>query len=211
MKAWFGNDPKELQAGVDEAGRGSLVGPLCVAAVVWDPERDASGIVDSKKISPKKRAQLRKTIEEQALAWSVITVPRETIDARNVFWATMDGMVDAVDSLSLPPERILVDGNRFKGHATIPHECVVKGDSLYVSIAAASILAKEHRDEAIRDLVKRHPSLETYEVGKNMGYATARHREAIRMHGYTPFHRTTFHLKRAPVSIPGPPCDGPPP
>ena len=180
-----------IEAGCDEAGRGCLCGPVSCAAVILPPDFDCPELNDSKQLSEKKRAQLRPIIEEKALAWAVVMVEAEEIDRINILQASITGMHRALDALSIRPEHILVDGNRFRKYNDIPHTTVVKGDATYMSIAAASILAKTHRDELMERLAEEYPD---YGWAVNKGYPTKAHRAAIATHGVTPYHRLTFRL-----------------
>ncbi|MDE6770949.1 MAG: ribonuclease HII [Muribaculaceae bacterium] len=180
-----------IEAGCDEAGRGCLCGPVSCAAVILPPDFDCPELNDSKQLSEKKRAQLRPIIEEKALAWAVVMVEAEEIDRINILQASITGMHRALDALSIRPEHILVDGNKFRKYNDIPHTTVVKGDATYMSIAAASILAKTHRDELMERLAEKYPD---YGWAVNKGYPTKAHRAAIATHGVTPYHRLTFRL-----------------
>ncbi|MDE5882255.1 MAG: ribonuclease HII [Muribaculaceae bacterium] len=180
-----------IEAGCDEAGRGCLCGPVSCAAVILPPDFECPELNDSKQLSEKKRAQLRPIIEEKALAWAVVMVEAEEIDRINILQASITGMHRALDALSIRPEHILVDGNRFRKYNDIPHTTVVKGDATYMSIAAASILAKTHRDELMERLAEEFPD---YGWAVNKGYPTKAHRAAIAIHGVTPYHRLTFRL-----------------
>lgn len=180
-----------VEAGCDEAGRGCLCGPVACAAVILPPGFSCDGLNDSKQLSEKKRASLRVIIEREALAWAVEMVPPEVIDEINILNASILGMHRALEKLSLRPEHILVDGNRFKPFGDIPHTTVVKGDATYMSIAAASILAKTHRDELMDSLALQFPG---YGWDRNKGYPTKEHKEAIRRLGFTPHHRLTFKV-----------------
>lgn len=181
-----------MEAGCDEAGRGCLCGPVCCAAVILPPDFDCPELNDSKKLSEKKRAALRPIIEKNALAWAVAMVSAEEIDKINILNASIEGMHRALDLLSVRPEHIIVDGNRFKPYKDIPYTTVVKGDGKYMAIAAASILAKTHRDELMDKLAKDYPGY-AWEINK--GYPTKAHREAIANLGPTPHHRRTFKLQ----------------
>ena len=180
-----------MEAGCDEAGRGCLCGPVCCAAVILPPDFDCPELNDSKKLSEKKRDALRPFIEKNALAWAVVMVEPEEIDRINILNASIIGMHRALDLLSVRPQHIIVDGNRFKPYKDIPHTTVVKGDGKYMAIAAASILAKTHRDELMDNLAKQYPGY-AWEINK--GYPTKAHREAIAALGPTPQHRLTFRL-----------------
>jgi ribonuclease HII len=180
-----------LEAGCDEAGRGCLAGPVFAAAVVIDKDFDNELINDSKQISEKKRIELRKYIEEQAVDWSVAYVESIKIDEINILNASILAMHLALDGLQCRPEFISVDGNRFKKYRDISHQCVVKGDALYRNIAAASILAKTYRDEFMQKLDRSFP---VYQWAQNKGYPTAAHRKAIQQYGITEHHRKSFRL-----------------
>lgn len=186
-----------LEAGVDEAGRGCLAGPVVAAAVILPKNAKLPGLNDSKKLSAAKRETLRVQIEQQALSWAVSFVDAQTIDQINILQASFLAMHNAIDQLLVTPECLLIDGNRFKDHS-ISHECHVKGDGKYLSIAAASILAKTHRDRYMMKLAKGYPH---YDWLNNKGYPTKKHRQAIQIHGDTPFHRKTFRLSTEDVSI----------
>lgn len=183
--------PGLLEAGCDEAGRGCLCGPVSCAAVILPPDFTCEELNDSKKLSEKKRNQLREIIEREAICWAVAMVGPEEIDNINILNASILGMHRALEKLSQTPEHILVDGNRFKPFRDIPHTTVVKGDATFMSIAAASILAKTHRDELMLRLAEQFPG---YGWEVNKGYPTKAHREAIRKLGITPLHRRSFTL-----------------
>ena len=190
-----------LEAGCDEAGRGPLAGPVFAAAVILPPEFDLPGLNDSKQLSEKQRDTLRPLIEEQALAWAVEAVQPEEIDKLNILWASVTGMQRAVLKLNPAPAILLIDGNKFrpfKGYGFKDYKTVVHGDATYASIAAASILAKTYRDDFMRQLAKEYPQ---YGWERNMGYPTPDHIEAIRHHGYTPWHRKSFHVKELEPSL----------
>lgn len=184
--------PDIPEAGCDEAGRGCLCGPVCCAAVILPPDFDCPDLNDSKKLSEKKRSELRPIIEREAIAWAVVMVEPEEIDRINILKASITGMHRALDRLAVRPKHILVDGNRFTPYADIPHTTVVKGDGKYMSIAAASILAKTHRDELMVRLAEEYPGY-SWEINK--GYPTKAHRAAIAALGATPLHRKSFKLK----------------
>lgn len=179
------------EAGIDEAGRGCYAGPVFAAAVILPPDFRHPDINDSKKLSPAKRAMLRPVIERESIAWAVASVDNEEIDRINILQATYKAMHLAVDRLAATPDLLLVDGNRFKEYPNIPHQCIIHGDGLYASIAAAGILAKTHRDEFMDRLHKKYP---VYAWRQNKGYGTASHREAIRLHGLSPYHRKSFNI-----------------
>ena len=180
-----------LEAGVDEAGRGSLAGPVTAAAVILPKNFNSVNLNDSKKISKLKRNLLRKIIEKEAIAFSVINVESKIIDKINILNATMKAMHLAIHNLKVKPKHLLIDGNFFYNFKNIPHKCIVKGDSKYQNIAAASILAKTYRDDYMLNLNKINCN---YEWDKNKGYGTEKHREAIKKYGTTKFHRKSFQL-----------------
>ncbi|MDE6231265.1 MAG: ribonuclease HII [Muribaculaceae bacterium] len=185
------------EAGCDEAGRGCLAGPVSCAAVILPPDFVDPGLNDSKQLSPATRENFRKIIERDALAWAVIMVEPDEIDRINILNASIAGMMRALDALPVRPDHILVDGNRFRPYLDpvrnieIPHRTVVKGDATYLSIAAASILAKSHRDRLMADYALKFPG---YSWESNMGYPTAAHRRAIAAIGPSPIHRLSFRL-----------------
>lgn len=182
-----------VEAGCDEAGRGPLAGPVYAAAVILPKDFYHPLLNDSKKMTEKARETLRPIIEREALAWAVVEVSAEEIDTINILNASITGMQRAVKKLSIRPDFLLIDGNRFKPCDGIPHQCVVKGDATYASIAAASVLAKTYRDEHMRRLAQEYPQ---YGWDRNMGYPTKEHIDAIIAHGYTPHHRKSFHVKQ---------------
>lgn len=185
------------EAGCDEAGRGCLCGPVSCAAVILPDGFECPELNDSKQLTEHRREELRPLIEHEALAWAVVMVEAEEIDRINILNASIAGMQRALDRLKVRPEHILVDGNRFRPYLdpvlnmATPCTTVVKGDATYMSIAAASVLAKTHRDELMRQYALRYPG---YGWEKNMGYPTKAHREAILRLGPTPIHRRTFRL-----------------
>lgn len=191
MKSNFSPSPT-IECGCDEAGRGCLAGPVCAAAVIFPYGYANSEINDSKQLTEKKRNELRDIIIRDALSYAVVEVSESDIDKMNILRASIHAMNTAVGQLSVTPELILVDGNRFTDHWHIPYRCIVKGDATYLSIAAASILAKTHRDALMVRLASEYPE---YDWGKNKGYPTARHIEAVNKLGLTPYHRKSFHLK----------------
>lgn len=180
-----------LEAGTDEAGRGCLAGPVVAAAVILPKDFSHSFLNDSKQLSEKKRQELRPIIEENAIAFGVSFVMQDEVDELNVLQASITGMHRAINSLKIIPEFIIVDGNRFRNYQNIPHKTIVKGDSKYLSIAAASILAKTYRDEYMEQIHQEFPS---YFWNNNKGYPTLEHRDAIRKFGATIHHRKTFKL-----------------
>lgn len=180
-----------IEAGCDEAGRGCLAGSVFAAAVILPDDYDNPALNDSKKLSSKCRSQLRQAIERDALAWAVGVVTPEEIDRINILRASFLAMHRALDQLRVCPQAIIVDGNRFVPYQNLPFTTIVKGDGKYQSIAAASILAKTHRDEYMQQLAREYP---VYDWASNKGYPTRRHREAIRSFGITSYHRRSFQL-----------------
>lgn len=185
--------PNRVEAGCDEAGRGCLAGPVVAAAVILDLETaNELGLNDSKKLSTKKRNALRIQIEARAISWSVSFVSHDKIDEINILQASFLAMRESVDTLFIRPDHILIDGNRFVSSPTMPpHTCIIKGDAKYASIAAASILAKTHRDQFMHKKSIEYPA---YHWDSNFGYPTKAHREAIKTRGASPLHRMTFQL-----------------
>ncbi|MCB0699354.1 MAG: ribonuclease HII [Chitinophagales bacterium] len=181
-----------VEAGCDEAGRGCLAGPVFAAAVILPQGFSNELLNDSKQLSEVDRDALRPIIEKEALAWQVAMCTHEEIDEINILKASFKAMHTAIDGLKVRPELLLIDGNRFPAYLGIPHQCIVKGDGKYMSIAAASILAKTHRDEYMMDLHSRYPH---YGWDKNKGYGTILHRRQMMAHGVSPFHRKTFKWK----------------
>ena len=180
-----------VEAGCDEAGRGCLAGSVYAAAVILPPDYHNERLNDSKKLTARQRYALRQDIERDAVAWAVGVVTPQEIDQINILNASILAMHRALDQLQVRPEAIIVDGNRFKPYRDLPHTTIVKGDGKYLSIAAASILAKTYRDDKMVRLAQEYPD---YDWQHNMGYPTRKHREAIRQHGITPYHRRTFNL-----------------
>ena len=185
-------NPGLVEAGCDEAGRGPLAGPVFAAAVILPEGFHHPLLNDSKQMTEKARNILREVIEKEAVAWAVEEVSAEDIDRLNILWASVTGMQRAVSHLSVRPDFLLIDGNRFRPYDGIPYATVVHGDATYASIAAASVLAKTHRDECMRRLAAKYPQ---YGWERNMGYPTPEHIAAIKKHGYTPEHRKSFHPK----------------
>lgn len=183
---------KLIEAGCDEAGRGCLAGPVFAAAVILPLKYENPLLNDSKKLSTKKREYLRRVIENDAISWAVSKIDNQEIDRINILNASILCMHDALEKLKLKPELILVDGNRFKPYTYIPYHCIIKGDGLYMSIAAASILAKTYRDEY---MYKLHQEFPQFGWDKNKGYPTLYHRKTILSSGFSPFHRKTFAVK----------------
>ena len=181
----------EGEAGCDEAGRGCLAGPVFAAAVLLPLGFSHPLLRDSKQLNHDQRMEARTIIEEQALAWAVACISPQEIDRINILQASFEGMHQAIDALDIRPEHLLIDGNRFRNYLGIPHTCVVKGDSKLQPIAAASILAKTHRDEYMDSLHRQFPM---YHWDKNKGYPTVAHRQAIALHGPCEHHRMTFRL-----------------
>lgn len=181
-----------LEAGCDEAGRGCLCGPVVAAAVVVSDALENEFINDSKKLNFKKRENLSAFIQQNAMDYGIATVDVDFIDTHNILRAAIHAMHLALDQLTVRPELIIVDGNRFLPYPFVPHQCIVKGDAKYLSIASASILAKNHRDAIMLKLHEEYPE---YGWNKNMGYATKVHQEALRKFGPTPHHRKTFRLE----------------
>lgn len=187
-----------MEAGCDEAGRGCLAGAVFAAAVILPPDFSNEQLNDSKQLSEKHRYALRPLIEREALAWAVGIVTPEEIDRINILNASFLAMHRAVDQLKIRPQHLLIDGNRFNPYAGIPHTTVVKGDGKYLSIAAASVLAKTYRDDYMNELAAQYPG---YHWLENKGYPTKAHREAIRQLGVTPYHRRSFALLPKQLSL----------
>lgn len=187
-----------IEAGCDEAGRGCLAGPVFAAAVILPCDFRCDTLNDSKQLSEKQRDALRIIIEREALSFAVEMCTPQEIDALNILWASVKAMHKALATLSIKPAHILVDGNRFRPFEDIPHTCVVKGDGKYLSIAAASVLAKTYRDEYMQQL---HAAFPVYNWQSNKGYPTKAHREAIQLHGITAHHRTSFRLLEKQLEI----------
>ena len=181
----------ELEAGCDEAGRGCLAGSVYAAAVIFPKDYHNDELNDSKQLSAKKRYALREIVERDALAWAVGIVTPEEIDKINILNASILAMHRALDQLKVRPEAVIVDGNKFKPYQDLPYTTIVKGDGKYLSIAAASILAKTFRDDYMDRLAEEYPQ---YDWLSNKGYPTKKHREAIRKYGVTPYHRMSYNL-----------------
>ncbi|QQS49904.1 MAG: ribonuclease HII [Bacteroidota bacterium] len=196
LKAYF--IAELLEAGCDEAGRGCLAGPVVAAAVVLPPDYYSPVLTDSKKLSEKKRIQLRAEIEKEAVDYAVAFVDHTEIDLLNIQKASIKAMHLALEKLKVQPGHILVDGNRFYSYRQIPHTCIVKGDSLYFSIAAASVLAKTSRDDF---MVQLHQQFPEYGFAVHKGYPTKEHRRAILQYGITNYHRRSFKLLDAQTSL----------
>ncbi len=180
-----------IEAGCDEAGRGCIAGPVVAAAVILPKDFYHPLLNDSKQLSEAQRLLLRPIIEDAALAWAVAEVDNHEIDAINILNASFKAMHLAIDKLKLKPELLLIDGNRFKPYWQIPHQCVVKGDSKFAAIAAASVLAKTYRDDLMQQLHIAHPD---YDWANNKGYPTPSHKLKVKNLGYTPYHRITYKL-----------------
>lgn len=185
-----------IEAGCDEAGRGCLAGPVTAAAVILPPDFECEKLNDSKQLTERERERLRPIIEREALAWAVAMVSPKEIDRINILAASIMAMHRAIDQLTIRPEALLIDGNRFRPYPGIPHTTIVKGDGKMMSIAAASVLAKTHRDELMRKLAQEYPN---YGWAKNKGYPTREHRAAIASYGTTPHHRLSFQLLEQPT------------
>ncbi len=195
------HDPQLIEAGCDEAGRGCLAGPVYAAAVILPKDYRHPLLNDSKQLTEKQRYALRPIIEAEAIAWAVGSVTAEEIDQINILRASFLAMHRAIDQLSTRPEALLIDGNRFTPYEGIPHLTVVKGDATYMSIAAASVLAKTYRDDHMLALHERYPA---YDWASNKGYPAPKHRQAIAEHGPSPYHRRTFSLlppQQLPITI----------
>jgi ribonuclease HII len=190
LKSSFGSGL--LEAGCDEAGRGCLAGPVFASAVIFPADYINNELDDSKKLSVKKRIKLRDSIEKDATGWAVAMVDNREIDRINILNASILAMHLALDKLDLQPGLLLIDGNRFKPYNQIPYKCIIKGDGLYLSIAAASILAKTYRDEYMVGLSDQFPQ---YNWKQNKGYPTLEHRNSIAHYGTTPYHRLSFSMQ----------------
>ena len=181
----------KVEAGCDEAGRGCLAGSVYAAAVIVPVGYQNELLNDSKQLTEKRRYELREIIQRDAVAWAVGIVTPEEIDKINILNASILAMHRALDQLQVRPEAVIVDGNRFKKYKDLPHTTIVKGDGKYLSIAAASILAKTYRDDYMNQLAEEYPQ---YDWRSNKGYPTKKHREAIRQYGTTPYHRMSYNL-----------------
>lgn len=186
-------DKNDIEVGIDEAGRGPLIGRVYAAAVIWPKNIDNPDVKDSKKISAKKRKEIKKWIENNSVAFGIGYSEPDEIDEINILQATYLAMHRALDNLKTKFDSILVDGNRFKKYNKIKHQCIIKGDTKFYSISAASILAKEYHDEHIKELCLMNPELDTkYKLLSNMGYGTKDHINGIKEYGITKYHRTSF-------------------
>ncbi|NJN26741.1 MAG: ribonuclease HII [Cyclobacteriaceae bacterium] len=188
----------KIEAGCDEVGRGCLAGPVVAAAVILPYGYSHHLLNDSKQLNKRKRDGVKNDILNDAIAWAIAEISHAEVDKINVLQASFLGMHRALDQLTVVPELILVDGNRFKNYRSIPHQCIVKGDGKYMSIAAASVLAKIYRDELMEKLSFSHPE---YRWEKNVGYPTLEHRAAIIKYGITPYHRRSFRLLPDQLSL----------
>ena len=189
---------KLMEAGCDEAGRGCLAGPVFAAAVILPKNFKHALLNDPKQLNEAQRKSLRTEIEAQALAFAVAQVDHDEIDRINILQASFLAMHRALDQLILRPELVLVDGNRFKKYQDLPHQCVVKGDGKYFSIAAASILAKTYRDDFMEKIAAEFPQ---YDWASNKGYPTLKHREAVLKHGFSPYHRRSFKVSDPQLTL----------
>ena len=187
-----------IEAGCDEAGRGCLAGPVTAAAVILPEDFHNELLNDSKQLTERQRELLRPIIEREAIAWAVAFVSPQEIDEINILRASFTAMHRAIDQLTTRPEALLIDGNRFIKYQDIPHTCIVKGDGKMMSIAAASVLAKTHRDEYMQRIAQDFPQ---YAWDKNKGYPTPSHRAAIELHGATPHHRMSFQLLNPQLTL----------
>lgn len=197
LKAHYYMD--KVEAGCDEAGRGSLAGSVFAAAVILPPDYDNPHLNDSKKLSPRQRYALREEIERDAVAWAVGEVTPDEIDKVNILHASFLAMHRALDRLAVRPEALIIDGNRFDPYRDLPYTTIIKGDGRFQSIAAASILAKTFRDDYMDALDDECPQ---YGWRRNKGYPTREHREAIRQHGITPYHRRSYNLTGQELPLP---------
>lgn len=186
------SEDKLIECGCDEAGRGALAGPVFAAAVILPYDYLNEDINDSKQLDSRKRELLRQEIEKNALAYSVVAISEKKIDEINILNASILGMNEAALQLKIKPELLLIDGNRFINKTTIPYQCIIKGDGIYYSIAAASILAKTYRDEYMESIAKEFPE---YDWEHNKGYPTSKHQQAILKYGLCKYHRRSFQLK----------------
>ena len=196
LEAYYTKDV--IEAGCDEAGRGCLAGPVFAAAVILPPDFKSELLNDSKQLSEKNRYALRPLIEQEAIAWGIGLATAPEIDAINILKASFLAMHRAIEQLKVQPQALLIDGNRFTPYKEIPFTCMVKGDGRFLSIAAASILAKTYRDDYMLQLAEEYPS---YGWQQNKGYPTRAHREAISKHGITPYHRKTFTLLPSQLTL----------
>ena len=187
-----------LEAGCDEAGRGCLAGPVFAAAVILPDDFEHPLLNDSKQLSEAVRYALRPEIEQRAIAFAVALVDNREIDSINILNASFLAMHRAIEKLTHTPQFLIIDGNRFNKYQTVPHQCIVEGDAKYLSIAAASILAKTYRDDYMKQIAEEHPE---YDWHSNKGYPTIKHRKAVLEMGFTPYHRRTFRVTDPQLSI----------
>ncbi len=195
LQAYFHN--QLIEAGCDEAGRGCLAGPVFAAAVILPKKFSHPLLNDSKQVIEKDRYELRTVIQEKAIAYSVTSLCNKKIDKYNILQASVKGMQQAVKNLSVQPEFLIIDGNYFKRYKKLPHKCIIKGDAIYASIAAASILAKTYRDDYMKELHKKYPR---YNWINNKGYGTKEHQEALNKWGPCRYHRSSFRLNYSVTS-----------
>lgn len=188
----------QLEAGCDEAGRGCLAGPVFAAAVILPQNFENEILNDSKKLNKKQRLELRTIIEKESLAWSVVAVSNDEIDEINILNASFLAMNRAIEKLTVQPDHLLIDGNRFRTRSKIPFTCMIKGDGRFLSIAAASVLAKTYRDDFMEKIDYEFPQ---FDWKNNKGYPTIKHRNAIRKHGITKYHRKTFRLLNEQLTL----------
>ncbi len=188
----------QLEAGCDEAGRGCLAGPVFAAAVILPQNFENEILNDSKKLNKKQRLELRTIIEKESLAWSVVAVSNDEIDEINILNASFLAMNRAIEKLTVQPDHLLIDGNRFRTRSKIPFTCMIKGDGRFLSIAAASVLAKTYRDDFMEKIDNEFPQ---FDWKNNKGYPTIKHRNAIRKHGITKYHRKTFRLLNEQLTL----------
>ena len=189
LASYFQQDKRE--AGCDEVGRGCLAGSVVAASIILPKDYHHPILNDSKQLTKAQRTYLKEEIITKAIAWSIGEVFPQEIDKINILNASFLAMHRAIEKLKIIPELLLIDGNRFNAHPTIPHQCIIRGDSKFFSIAAASVIAKTYRDEQMKQLSKKYPE---YGWDTNVGYPTQQHREAIKKHGITPYHRKSFRL-----------------
>ena len=189
LASYFQKDKRE--AGCDEVGRGCLAGSVVAASIILPKDYHHPILNDSKQLTKAQRTYLKEEIITKAIAWSIGEVFPQEIDKINILNASFLAMHRAIEKLKIIPELLLIDGNRFNAHPTIPHQCIIRGDSKFFSIAAASVIAKTYRDEQMKQLSKKYPE---YGWDTNVGYPTQQHREAIKKHGITPYHRKSFRL-----------------
>lgn len=193
LRSYYFSDESLLEGGCDEAGRGCLAGPVVAACVILPKHFSNNTLKDSKKLSQKQREEMRDIITQDAIAYSIAWATHQEIDTLNILNASFLAMHRAIDTIKIKPHHILIDGNRFKPYPQIPHTCIIKGDNLFCSIAAASILAKTYRDDW---MTKLHNEFPLYNWKKNKGYPTKEHTNALHTHGTSPYQRITFQYKK---------------